>query len=1859
MDVSFPWFPLDPLFEKENENLFLPLHKAKHITDLFDPGHDFKGHSNLHVLTLTEQDKGTKKVEFDRVSRMLERFLHSDRDNGRFAEVVKIDKIEYFKNPNLESQFKQTWDQFILKSYSFNTPAQWDKHQLSILQQFNRFTVQMNGLQNVNLVPAWRGSKKKSYYLIGEEGHLTPQECRSRGITLEDEGFFGSGIYMTQYPSYGFQYAVDDVLLLSWVLMGRVYPVTESVHDNALKGKPVLEGYDSHYILTRRWGKFADVAPMDASGKIDLNGDELLVRLSSQCLPRYLVHFKRAPIRRRTGQAIPLELRNAKLIILWFHPDPTGLKSSLYIDWLNEYIPERLTLVITFMSLDCLNGFLFDYSKEAIFSKFKCVIHIEANNQTTVWKQLASRKYSDTDQISKIPLIIFMGHVEDIPHHQSPQKLFQQRIYNGEIHHPKLVYCNLKYKLLSHIIPQKPVFAFSSQTFGTKERPPGAQDFRHLTVTIIEANELALPNLSDDSSFYCSIGFLCKKEGRVIHIQSTEHAHGITPYWNCSITYHLKHFPTSTLLITLHNKDRSEAGRVEIPLFRLEDPSPVSTHSILRGKQAIGVLEVEGYFTDCEVINCPILEEVHEGGAGIAGPSDRLSTDLIGYSSHTEPLELPTLRSPKTPDSRLTNSERIVKRGAEGSPGGRKQLAGTLPGTPPLDQFQDIQKQNFIVMMKEAWEGTDIMLFKKLLSCIPPQHIDVVNDRGQTALYCACHRGHLYHVMELLKVDGINVNKQIKGPQKAPPVTEPRSSLSKGATALHAASYYCHHVIVALLLFHGADPQLQNSVGLTPRDDAKDQETREVYHVYEQFGREGIKTQYLSAAKRTTWSPDSPSTISYDPNAPPPKTQLDSIDLEQLTMLPGGYVNQPWWPVKTMEEPQLGQLFHSLNGRFNWDNTLFKDLYTKAEKISGPQAWSDPTLCAFRIAIGAQTRDTAKREYYYTKQGKIVSIPESKPSSKFRSNPQPGEVKQTSPPADVSVIDMDTLNAAGTYLEAHPGTKVLVLNLANSTRPGGGWILGRMAQEEELFRRTNLCIALSHDLYPIPEFGALISRDISVFRSSVSDGYVYMDTPFQCDVISVSAYDQNHVKDLTKQIGPNQWGFQPHYVDRVYAKIEAIFQYISMTNYDLVVLGALGCGAFRNPPIEVAKLFDRALQKYAGLLPKIQFAILGQTNLTAFRTHIQGEYKPIVGIKTLEPIIPRCFKPICDLMYDEDHLDCYLHSDVGSPRTPCPNDLKCTKRGHADHVKTYSHSWIRNRGLVISTPFSLDSFLPSPGTPDSPILPRIPYYYNCGKLMKQITEFCKSNNQHFIDYTTNTTVPAIEDWLSRLLPIHRMNKDAFFSVIDTGGLMSLHQLRTIDADAILPLVVSKPSIEQQMDVHGTEMIKGYIKTLIQWAIVKIQQENQQRDPSIQQQQGPIPIPIQQIKKEYEEKKEEVKSIPSVTLKQIKHDVISMTRAALSVPRVGLDFEVDKILGTHKTIFTVYGPNKGNCYGHIHVIMKESIKWHPNFYILPHAATLFYDQERIQTANTTRPWADKFSPEEWKPERRGAKNFHESKFHPVAPDTWKVIAMDLIIRVAHIKKIKLNDVTFDMVQEWWKTVDSHQVLEAHLPSQVPLSYIEGVVMSTRIWESFSKEQQILAKQTFNDNLHITGDENESFNTSCTISTQPRQQRYEGFCFLIPPSSTLVEWFIPLKLVPRSSTKLAFIAFESIGHQFILNVFSQEKGISISTVFDGLSDSISISCDSPHQALSNPRSPLVNTSFYEGIQPNRKIRYLMTLDGARNIITLRHYGPSAVQCESKSLSYEMVDVSKLCYFSFYVYGKETVELYNVRTLMDPIP
>ena len=79
------------------------------------------------------------------------------------------------------------------------------------------------------------------------------------------------------------------------------------------------------------------------------------------------------------------------------------------------------------------------------------------------------------------------------------------------------------------------------------------------------------------------------------------------------------------------------------------------------------------------------------------------------------------------------------------------------------------------------------------------------------------------------------------------------------------------------------------------------------------------------------------------------------------------------------------------------------------------------------------------------------------------------------------------------------------------------------------------------------------------------------------------------------------------------AKIKTMFDLAIANNNDAIVLGAFGCGAYHNPPSEIAKLFKEVIDNdgYKNKFSKIVFAIIDDKN--SYRWHNpEGNLKPFI-----------------------------------------------------------------------------------------------------------------------------------------------------------------------------------------------------------------------------------------------------------------------------------------------------------------------------------------------------------------------------------------------------------------------------------------------------------------------------------------------------------------------------------------------------------------------------------------------------------------------------------------------------------------------
>ena len=200
------------------------------------------------------------------------------------------------------------------------------------------------------------------------------------------------------------------------------------------------------------------------------------------------------------------------------------------------------------------------------------------------------------------------------------------------------------------------------------------------------------------------------------------------------------------------------------------------------------------------------------------------------------------------------------------------------------------------------------------------------------------------------------------------------------------------------------------------------------------------------------------------------------------------------------------------------------------------------------------------------------------------------------------VWNMDCLEAAKKIQNATKGATA-VLNLANRRIPGGGVYYGCRAQEESCFRRSNYFASLypyvdfaekyglkkARQQYPLDRnFGGVWSKGVTVFRGLETEGYPLLDAPWKTNFIAVAAINR---PSTVMKCG--ELRLTPEMEQGTLNKIRTIMNIAADNQVTNLVLGALGCGVFLNPPRHVAELFLQVLEEpaYKGRFNRVVFAI--------------------------------------------------------------------------------------------------------------------------------------------------------------------------------------------------------------------------------------------------------------------------------------------------------------------------------------------------------------------------------------------------------------------------------------------------------------------------------------------------------------------------------------------------------------------------------------------------------------------------------------------------------------------------------------------
>lgn len=182
-----------------------------------------------------------------------------------------------------------------------------------------------------------------------------------------------------------------------------------------------------------------------------------------------------------------------------------------------------------------------------------------------------------------------------------------------------------------------------------------------------------------------------------------------------------------------------------------------------------------------------------------------------------------------------------------------------------------------------------------------------------------------------------------------------------------------------------------------------------------------------------------------------------------------------------------------------------------------------------------------------------------------------------------------------------------ILNFASATTPGGGVVGGSSAQEECLCRVSSLYLCLNEEANwecfytPNRAEANVLHNDNIIYTPKVigfkDDDYHQLEENefFFVDVITCAAPNLRDVPNngwcnVGESNTPVKIDDETLYKIHL-ERARKILNVAAENKIKNLVLGAFGCGAFRNKPEVVAKVYKDILKEFDGVFENIEFAI--------------------------------------------------------------------------------------------------------------------------------------------------------------------------------------------------------------------------------------------------------------------------------------------------------------------------------------------------------------------------------------------------------------------------------------------------------------------------------------------------------------------------------------------------------------------------------------------------------------------------------------------------------------------------------------------
>ncbi|MFJ3216891.1 TIGR02452 family protein [Kitasatospora sp. NPDC086801] len=219
--------------------------------------------------------------------------------------------------------------------------------------------------------------------------------------------------------------------------------------------------------------------------------------------------------------------------------------------------------------------------------------------------------------------------------------------------------------------------------------------------------------------------------------------------------------------------------------------------------------------------------------------------------------------------------------------------------------------------------------------------------------------------------------------------------------------------------------------------------------------------------------------------------------------------------------------------------------------------------------------------------------------------PGPGPGGSGGPPGAVEVTAEGSIEAARRLVEGGAGP-VGVLNFASARNPGGGYLRGARAQEEDLCRSALLytCLLEAPDYYEAHRASTdlryshrvIVSPDVPVIRGRGGD---LLARPYPVTFLTSPAPNAGQLERRSADVD-----VRGVLAERAVRVLAAAARHEVRT----LVLGAWGCGVFRNDPAQVAEAFEGALARYGAAFERVVFAVWDRSPVSANRAAFETRF---------------------------------------------------------------------------------------------------------------------------------------------------------------------------------------------------------------------------------------------------------------------------------------------------------------------------------------------------------------------------------------------------------------------------------------------------------------------------------------------------------------------------------------------------------------------------------------------------------------------------------------------------------------------------